>query len=583
MILKVIFSFLISDHNKLLIEKENLLKDFAKEKENNKRLSEEYARLKNEKDKIEIDFIKLKENLEKNVKEIAVLTRQKNELEQTVSSMKSQLVENQLHLDTLIKEGENKENALQDLKNKEVQIRKIAKRYKDSYVELKKQIDEKKIDESTTENEKEKLESIKTELNSFAEENNILKKQLEQLRVSLEKEERNRSLLKEAKQRIISLQALNKELQSTKPKTNNQDLSYDASEGSYLIDVSSTEKSQQNIFQVGKDNEATFSTKSCPSSRQIALQSVKPMPATTSSEKSAQDTVRTANIKPITPSCQHSPILTTWRGTETPLASIRPMTVQGGRTGSVYHIPYIENSLVNSDTSGTAIFEINANNSLNNSTTVATVPPLPVSEDISIDTEVVEDVITESDFIQTTRASLHQDSIAIIAPRVDQSHSTPEPPQLVTGFEEDSQGSSSLHNMLPTSSSIHTVSTTQSGVKRVRDAEGSTNETDGQFENIKKSKIIEDEDVKNQVPTSSQRDQDDIDTDDNGETLEPSLDHVEDIEITYEEGNMPEQIDVDVGQKASSSNLSRSNLTGSDLRLSVENNALELDTTIQDV
>lgn len=318
------------DYKKLLTEKENLIKLVNNEKENTKRLAEENARVKAENDKLEVELAKLKENLEKNVREVVVINKNKYELEQVISSLKAQLAENQVRLDTLKNESESKEAVLQDLKNKEIQIRKIAKRYKDSFMELKKQIEDKRMDDLISIDEKENLSSIKSELTASIEENNVLKQQIEQLKLTLEKEERNKALLKEAKQRIIYLQTLNKDLQSAKlMKTPNQDLTTDQFESSYTIDSSSVDKSQQNVFQINKESDSSFQTKPSPnSSRQIALQSVKPMPATTSSEKSIQDALRTANIRPIAPSCQHSPTVTSWRGTETPLASIRPMTVQ---------------------------------------------------------------------------------------------------------------------------------------------------------------------------------------------------------------------------------------------------------------
>lgn len=53
-----------------------------------------------------------------------------------------------------------------------------------------------------------------------------------------------------------------------------------------------------------------------------------------------------------------------------------------------------------------------------------------------------------------------------------------------------------MNNMLPTSSSLPAVSTSQFSLKRSRDAEAAFNDSDDQCDQSKKIKVSEDEDTK---------------------------------------------------------------------------------------
>lgn len=232
-------------------------------------------------------------------------------------------------VEKLTREISDKDAQLTEAKNKEFQIRKIAKRYKDSYLDLQRQHETDKTEATDSQAVNNDATTKNDEIQILVEENNSLKKQVEELKTSLEKEERNKSLLKEAKQRIMGLneskQSFLKEIQQLKSKLTAIEQTKPESAVISENEVIS-QKTKENEELTAKVNQLT---------RQIALQSVKPMPASTSVEKSSIEPVRTANVRPITPTTQHSTSVTMWRGNETPLASIKPMTVQGGRSTTI--------------------------------------------------------------------------------------------------------------------------------------------------------------------------------------------------------------------------------------------------------
>lgn len=92
-----------------------------------------------------------------------------------------------------------------------------------------------------------------------------------------------------------------------------------------------------------------------------------------------------------------------------------------------------ENSPTCIDPAPSVTSEAAVNSPANNSTIVATVPPLPSTEETNY--EVVADEVTESDVTQA-RSIIQQDSVAVIAPRIDQSHLTSESPLLTVQSEE---------------------------------------------------------------------------------------------------------------------------------------------------
>lgn len=304
------------------------------EKEECRKLNEELNQNKTDRLRLEAEISGLKKTNSGLFDEINKLQIEIEVFKESVGKLTTDIKEiKEMHkqeLDKLTHELSDRDAQLNDSKNKEIQIRKIAKRYKDSYLELQRQ-QENKTESEDLQSTNNEATTRNDEIHILIDENNSLKKQVEELKTCLEKEERNKSILKEAKQRIIALndskQALIKELQHLKTKLASVE---QAKSELGVINIPENDliaqKTKENEELVAKINQLT---------RQIALQSVKPMPASTSVDKSSIEPVRTANVRPITPTTQHSTSVTMWRGNETPLASIRPMNVQGGRTASM--------------------------------------------------------------------------------------------------------------------------------------------------------------------------------------------------------------------------------------------------------
>lgn len=309
----------------------HFIKSILNEKEECRKLTDELNQNKTERLRLDAEVSGLKKNNANLIDEINKQQLEMGLFKESVAKltidMKEMKETHKQEIDKLNLELSDKEAQLTDTKNKEMQIRKIAKRYKDSYLELQRQQDIKTEtgDLQSTNND---VTTKNDEIQNLVDENNSLKQQVEELKTSLEKEERNKSLLKEAKQRIMGLnetkQNYIKEIQQLKSKmTSLEQQKLEVGNENEMI----VQKTKENEELHAKVNQLT---------RQIALQSVKPMPASTSVEKNTIESVRTANVRPITPTTQHSSTsVTMWRGNETPLASIRPMTVQGGRTASI--------------------------------------------------------------------------------------------------------------------------------------------------------------------------------------------------------------------------------------------------------
>ncbi|XP_063697306.1 nucleoprotein TPR [Culicoides brevitarsis] len=514
------------DIKKLQQDKENLCKTIVAEKEECRKLSDEINLQKTEKLRLEAEVSGLKrtnsnlsDEISKNMLEISIFKENVNKLTSDIKDLKD------LHkqeLEKLAIELSDKDAQLTDTKNKEMQIRKIAKRYKDSFLELQKQ-HENKMDPGNSQAINNDATTKSDEIQILTDENNTLKKQIDELKASLEKEERNKSLLKEAKQRIIGLSdkkdALQKELQQLKSKLAVIDQVKPEAGVSSENDVIA-QKTKENEELTAKVNQLT---------RQIALQSVKPMPASTSIEKSSIEPVRTANVRPITPTTQHSTSVTMWRGNETPLASIKPMTVQGGRNAAILGSNQTLGTLIETAASSTYSDSV-ANSQCGTSTTmVATVPPL--GSNVEQPHENSGENYMESNSFQG--GSIISQTVALVSPRVETAHGVDTSQQGPVDendiLSNDAEQSESTINMQPASSSV-SVSTSQVSLKRNRDTDSTGSLLESPQTKKTRSVSLESDkkaltkflnEVEYQVPTSSQRDQDDdvIEIDDEREAV----------------------------------------------------------------
>ncbi|XP_065084646.1 nucleoprotein TPR isoform X2 [Ochlerotatus camptorhynchus] len=628
------------DWKRLQTERENLAKMLTQEKELLKKSSEELNSIRVEKSKMEVEVSNLMKQLsgsaEQNkryAEELDVLRQAGAKMTTEIGEVKSTLVKRDEELKKMTDEIATKEEQLTDAKSKEQQIRKIAKRYKDSYIELKKQVDEKEGEgakavgegaagepsgEGTNADQQEKAtENTVSELKGEIE---TLKQETELLKGKLEKAERNQEILKDVKHRILSLtetkNTVTREL--TNAKAQIQSLEHVRDENELLksqyegrISRISKEHSDQDkektdaIARLSRENEQ-LTMRLNQLTRQLGLQQVsKPSTsATGSSEKTSTESPRTANVKPIPgPSAQQSATVTPRRGGETPLASIRPMSVQASsRTAAVLPTSQTSNNVAivqgssssssssNTGTSSSSVTALvppqqqvhttgsnnNSNESMSSSPTSSHTDYMPATSSANVAVAAVPPMGTASTSSSTAESSSQQENesipaqqpnepgpsqvhvsagqpssqaVALVSPHIEgapqnsssvvaqSAQSSPQvqqpPPQEQQNPAPSTSGTSSnaqqialsSHHQASTSSNTVTTSQAAAGHKRPRDVEGDSStdtvEQPGEksapvnkrtrmqggetFQGVTESGL----DVEYQVPTSSQRDQED--------------------------------------------------------------------------
>lgn len=230
------------DWKRLQTERETLAKMLTNEKENVKKLSEELGAVKVAKSKIEEQYTitsrqqnLLAEENKKLKEEQQVLKNEMARLTEEVTKLKDQLSEALVTNAELSEEIASKDSSLNDIRGKELQIRKIAKKYKTQYEEiLKSTEEEKKTNEGqvaaadaelveTSKKHEELISELQASCNNEKESNEKLKQELETLRtVVLDKEEKAKQVLKQAKSKIVQLteqkNTLSRELEESRSR-----------------------------------------------------------------------------------------------------------------------------------------------------------------------------------------------------------------------------------------------------------------------------------------------------------------------------------------------------------------------------
>lgn len=220
------------DWKRLQNERDALAKMLTNEKDATKKLNEELGSIKAEKSKLEEQYTILsrKQNtlMEQNKKlneELQVLKDDMARLTEDLTKVKAEL-NTALESNTkLTEELASREASLADIRNKEMQIRKIAKKYKGQYEELVKTVeDEKKKTEGeaaaagaamaeSSKKVEEQLNELQTQLETEKTNSDKLKQELENLRTDKEdKEEKTKQVLKQAKSKICQLTERNNTL-----------------------------------------------------------------------------------------------------------------------------------------------------------------------------------------------------------------------------------------------------------------------------------------------------------------------------------------------------------------------------------
>lgn len=381
------------EFKRLQSERENLAKMLTAEKEHIKNLTEELAVIKGEKTRNDSELASLERQVHMMTEEKKSLTADvttmkltNTRLMQEVMEMKNKLLAKEESVQKITEDLEAKEHQLQDSKNKEVQIRKIAKRYKDSYLELLNKTpasaaggdgnaagggenaelnasaaannagDGNAATNAELEQHRSTIENLNGVIRTMQEENDKVRKDYEELKSSVEIDERTKTLLREAKSHIVSLtesrNVVSTELAATKTKLLQSNEAHEAKINEIQAQYDATlqrlerelmeqnNRNKEDVQRLTRENESLI-MRINQLNRQLGLQQ-SAKPSTSSVAISDKGTIsdsspRTANVKPMsgTASVQQSATVTPWRGGETPLASIRPISVQNTRTAAI--------------------------------------------------------------------------------------------------------------------------------------------------------------------------------------------------------------------------------------------------------
>ncbi|XP_023716827.1 nucleoprotein TPR isoform X2 [Cryptotermes secundus] len=385
------------DWRRLQQEREGLVRHLSGEKEAHQKTVEENRGLRQEKIRLEEQLSALQrlqqqqaEDLRKRVDEVNTLNQTVSKLQQEFNDTKSTLLKKNEELATITEDLGAKEALLTDTKNKELQIRKIARRYKSQFEDLTKTVEEGKVakekeeaavaaaaaaaavsaqeippemqeqlrDEVRREMESKLKEAesrhsavvkeLTEQVTSSRQETEILRRENDALKASMaDKEERTKSLLKTARQKIMHQTEMNQTLsrQLSDLEQSKGIMQMNAMKTQYESRISHLEKEnadvraekQQDKERLTRDVEALNQRLNQLQRQLDKQQGSKPSTSLGPVEK-ANIEPPTANIKPMAgPSStqskqqpmQQSVTVTPWPGRgETPFASIRPMSMQ---------------------------------------------------------------------------------------------------------------------------------------------------------------------------------------------------------------------------------------------------------------
>ncbi|XP_049818451.1 nucleoprotein TPR isoform X3 [Aethina tumida] len=584
------------DWKKLQNERENLAKQLTIERSTTTKLNEENNCLRHDKQKLEEQLKNLRGQNNNQSEEIAKLKEEMSALQsqiQQISDNLTQCNENNRKIteenSALTEETANKDAAINDLKNNLTQIRKIAKKYKIQSEDQLKEIEQLKGEKaaletnindgaekrdqlleeqrsgleqrlvSMEEEHKDNVEQLTQELRSVREEIENIRKENESLKqLGIEKEERFKTLFKNAKERIVQLTEQNSNLKDAinRDKPESDSAGEGSSKYSELVEkLSKLQREKDDIIQE-KQREKEKHVMELESlnqrigqlqRQQGSLQGSKPTTSSTTSEKSMVEPP-TANIKPMaghsTNTQTQSVPIPPWRsGGEPPLASIRPMSAQfrtvavlpTSQSPSAVMVPpqqqvhttgssNIEAALSSSPTSSHTDYAPATSSASSASSHCAgsgggprqlAVPPTQSSQEAEAvdDDGGVQTAGPATSASPSSQCSAQQQAVALVLPRVE--------PPAAAGSGQAEQGGQSSSGGSPGASgggSSNAVTTTQAGLKRQRDADPDGSQSDDQSKQqqskrtrIQQTGTVSDSglDVEYQVPTSSQRDHDD--------------------------------------------------------------------------
>lgn len=598
------------DFKRLQNERENLAKMLTTEKEKIERFETELSSIRQEKSRVDAELATLTKTNQtlidekrKLAEDILTVKQSNGRLSHEIIEVKNKLQQRDDEVKKIVDELEAKDAQIIDIRNKEIQIRKIAKKYKDSYFELQAKEDERKAEQAArpieqqaadvneagqlrAEAEKvlnERIKELENAVSEKLEENVLLRAETESLNKKLkERDDAHTNALKEMNHAIGTLTEEKKNITRDLVMTKTSLLNCEASRTEHdtlkvqtdgritrlekeLADADKENK--EAVARLTRENE-TLQQRLTHLRNQLQ-QGTKPSTSSSVIEKSPSDPARTANVKPMAgPSTQQSATVTPRRGGDTPLASIRPMSVQNSRTAAVLPItasterngekrtseterssPPHQTGTQQVHTTGMSGGEVMSTTSSHTDYMPATssaaavvivaVPPMGSGSVESV--QEAESVENSSSSSSTTQVVVQQQAVALVSPR--QHENAPQnivaPQQVIidhlhatastsasssTSTSDQSSITMSTHNRATSTS--NTVTTSQAGHKRPREIEtDSSEDVSSDRSNIKKPQtkrtriqigsssqgVSESScgEVEYQVPTSSQRDQDD--------------------------------------------------------------------------
>ena len=343
------------DWRRLQTERENLSKLLTSEREVHAKRKEEINSLKNEKTQLEEQLTQVQSQLQMREDQLAKMTDDTQRLNQDLNNSITSSNDKAKDLINLKREIADKDALLSDIKNKEIQIRKIAKKYKTQYEELARSLEEKS---RTEQNEKhhasgektaieeesqitlERINQLKEEGRAELREENAqltskidelhqqflvmqsesenLKKEIEIInKASLEKEERAKQVLKGARTKIMQLteykKLCEKEMLELKEKLDSSTNECESSVSEYEARVAALKSQMESRISRLEHERSDLQTEK-ETLLQRAAQLQRQLAGQNNITTGTTDPP-TANIKPMSARA------------ETPLASIRPMSV----------------------------------------------------------------------------------------------------------------------------------------------------------------------------------------------------------------------------------------------------------------
>ncbi|XP_018399421.1 PREDICTED: nucleoprotein TPR isoform X2 [Cyphomyrmex costatus] len=551
------------DWRRLQTERENLSKLLTSERETHAKRSEEFNQVKIEKAKLEEQLTQLQRQMQTQDEHVSRASEEVRKLGQELNEALADSTSKTKDLASLRKELSDKDVVLNDIRNKEIQIRKIAKKYKTQFEELAKSVEEEKNRNEETRNEnasgvttQEREDQLREEGRQELRQANIelttkideatrqmvvaqseadnLKKEIEAMnRSSIEKEDRAKQVLKGARTKIMQLteskKICEKELLDLKSRI-------ESVGGSTGVQGDSDTEHDARIVALKSQMEGRISRlehekSEIQAEKEALLQRVAQLQRQLSGVSGVSATTEppTANIKPMSARA------------ETPLASIRPMSVVvQSRTAAVLPTtagapvmvaPHqmqqqqvVHTTETSSPTSSLTDFQP-ASTSTSQSAQTSSLRQLVVQPQLSESAESTQREDPESAETLNLQPQQQQcqqqqqqqqQTVALVSPRVEQQ-------------QQQQQITVSDQQQTVASSSTQSVSTSQAstGLKRPRGrdstasgsgiVEGLDHGRQEQVQSPKTKRSRQDisatasasaSEVEYQVPTSSQRDQD---------------------------------------------------------------------------